>query len=260
MLREKRREIIMNMVRSQQYVAVTELMDVLHVSNETVRRDLVSLKEQGLIHCVRGGAMHRAQTAIVDPTEVRRELNAVEKEEICRYAATLVDDGDSLAIGGATTTMTIGKYLAEKSQLTVITNSFDIGSDVKQNPSNTVILIGGELDAWERKTLGREAEDELRKLRVDKAFISAAGISAESGVTEYSEKENALSQTIIEIAQKTYLLNDYSKLGLVALRCTCGASRLAGIVTDWRANKQRIAEVEAEGIKVYTAEKPSIDL
>ena len=145
MLKSERYQKIMELIRQQQSVKVTELQAMFHVSDETIRRDLAALEQQGLLRCIHGGAVYDAFTAKEYHVDVRIQTNPLEKEAICREASKLIRDGESLAIEASTTTLPLGPLLAQKNNLTVVTNSILLANQISENTNNEVILAGGRI-------------------------------------------------------------------------------------------------------------------
>ena len=56
MLYNERVELILQQVQLQAIVKINDLKDLLNVSVDTVRRDLKTMEQSGLIKCIRGGA------------------------------------------------------------------------------------------------------------------------------------------------------------------------------------------------------------
>ena len=94
-----RRERILETVRNGGDVSVNSLSEQLQVSPLTIRRDLQYLEEHKLLERFYGGA--RTGNAEV-PRQNSRELR---KERIARYAAGLVEDGDSILLNTSSTAL-----------------------------------------------------------------------------------------------------------------------------------------------------------
>ena len=255
MLKNERHKLIVDRIREQQNVRVNDLKEWFRVSDETIRRDLLELEKQGLLRCVHGGAVYDSLTANEYEVEVRINNNPMEKEAICREAAKLVQDGQSLAILASTTTLPLGKYLAVKNHLTVVTNSIQIGNQISSNSSNRVILAGGSIWNKQQKTMGALTAQSFRQYRVDKAFFSVSGISRTDGLTEYTEEESEMLRAAIEMSRERILLNDSSKFDVVALCRFAGLEVLNWMITDWHITKKELAPYTELGIAVSCAGK-----
>lgn len=255
MLKNERLKFIVNKIREQQNVRVKDLKEYFQVSDETIRRDLMELEKQGLLRCVHGGAVYDSFTANEYEVEVRINNNPMEKEAICREAAELVQDGQSLAILASTTTLPLGKYLAAKNNLTVVTNSIQLGNQISSNMSNHVLLTAGNIWHDQQKTMGELTAYCFRRYRVDKAFFSVSGVSPSDGLTEYTEEESELLRAAIEMSRERILLNDSTKFGVVAFCRFAGIEAVHQMITDWHITKKELSYYTSMGIKVYCAAK-----
>lgn len=254
-LKQERFDKIMSVLTKAHCVHIKDLADDMDVSNETVRRDLLELQEQGMLRCVRGGAVLDTPTAGEYDINVRVQTSAEEKQAICETAIDLIDDGDSLAIEAATTTLGLGPLLAGKNELTIITNSIYIGNEAAKNPTNSVIIAGGILDSTSQKNMGTMTVEAFNTVRADKGIFSVSGISQEFGVTEYSENEADVVKAIIGISKVAILLADYRKFNVAGFRKLCDLNRINTIVTDWRVTEKELSPFRKAGIRVSCAMK-----
>ncbi|MGI6109614.1 MAG: DeoR/GlpR family DNA-binding transcription regulator [Eubacteriaceae bacterium] len=254
LLKEERHAVILELIHQKQNVQVKELQDQFHVSDETVRRDLIALEKQGLLRCVHGGAVYDRPTAREYHVDLRIKQNQLEKEAICQTAATLVKDGQSVAIAASTTTLPLGTLLVLKNNLTVVTNSIYLANQIAENKSNTVCLIGGRLWVREQKNMGSLAANMFRQFRVDKAFFSVAGVSPHQGIMEYTEAEMELTRAVMESARERILLTDASKYEAMAFYKIDDIKAISQIVTDWHIGQKEMLPYEKLGIVTHRAE------
>src|SRR5512138_1441389 len=114
------------------------------VSEGTVRNDLNALEQQALLIRVHGGAVLNQQGQFQNNSFFRRyQEHAAAKLAIAREAAVLVNDGDSILLDASSTAYYFAKALSGHHRLRVITNGFEVARELAQDPTNTVILIGG---------------------------------------------------------------------------------------------------------------------
>ncbi|MDL2253903.1 DeoR/GlpR family DNA-binding transcription regulator [Ruminococcaceae bacterium OttesenSCG-928-I18] len=251
----ERHKIIVDIVQQQQNVPINTLIELLNVSDETIRRDLIALEKKGQLRRVRGGAVYESPTTNAYDISDRIKKKQREKEEICREAAKLVQDGESIAIASSTTAMAMGKYLAQKTDLTVVTNSIFLANQMSSNQSNHVILTGGTLWNEEQHLMGTLTKLSFSQYRVDKAFISVSGITPDDGLTEYTEEEAELLKTVIKYSKSTILLLDYSKFNVIAFHKIADWDEIKEVVTDSNASKKDVEAYERMGIRVHRAQR-----
>ena len=235
MLRKERQQQIMNMLHKQGSVKIPELAETFGVSIITIRRDFDEMVEEGLIQKVYGGAILAAQTA--PETDVQRlfhtrlERNHRQKKAIGIAAANLVKERETIVLNIGTTALEIAKNLRDVEDLTVLTNSIPILSELANTRLN-VYSLGGKLRGNELALHGSLAFNSLNDFCVDKAFIGAGGITLENGITDHNRDSAELSSTIVNRSRKTILVIDSSKFGRDASAVVGPLNIVDTIITD----------------------------
>src|SRR4051794_9668094 len=224
MLAVQRHKLIVEELRRHGAVRVSELTDLLEVSEVTVRRDLESLAATGLLEKVHGGATLRGALSADEPGfEAKSHRQLREKEAIARAAARLVEPGLSIGLTAGTTTWRLAHYLAQVPDLTVVTNSMQVANVLHGNarPDLTVVLTGGvrtPSDALE----GPIAVTSVRSLHLDVLFMGVHGITVDPGLTTPNLLEAETDRALISASERIVLVADHTKWGIR------GLSRIAG--------------------------------
>ena len=235
MLRKERQQQIMNMLRKQDSVKIPELAEAFGVSIITIRRDFDEMVEEGLIQKVYGGAILAPQT--VPETDVHRlfhtrlEHNHREKELIGIAAANLAKKNETIVLNIGTTVLEIAKNLRDVENLTVLTNSIPILSELANTRLN-VYSLGGKLRGSELALHGSLAFNSLNDFCVDKAFIGAGGITLKNGITDHDRDSAELCSAIVNRSRKTILVTDSSKFGRDVSAVIGPLSIVDTIITD----------------------------
>lgn len=218
-LAEQRKKVILEQLKDSGQVKVIHLAKKLSVSEETVRRDLHNLEQDGLLKRVYGGAVTQKSPGNYEPPYLQRQaIHAEEKKAIGQCAASLVKSGDTIAIDVGTTTLEFAKSLSGLQQLTVLTNSLAVAFCLMEalnagRISGKVIVIGGELSPQQQSLSGTASELMMRPFTVDKTFLSAGGISLDRGISDFDIHESSMSRLFAESAKEVIVLADRSKLG-----------------------------------------------
>jgi 2-succinyl-5-enolpyruvyl-6-hydroxy-3-cyclohexene-1-carboxylate synthase len=147
MLAAKRQSLIAEEIRRRGAVRVSELTELLGVSDMTIRRDLDVLAGSGLIDKVHGGATARRSLSTDEPgfdANSRRQFD--EKEAIAQTAAALVEPGQAIALSAGTTTWRLAHHLTDVPDLTVVTNSMQIAIVLQREPRPdlTVVVVNDD--------------------------------------------------------------------------------------------------------------------
>ncbi len=240
----ERRQRILNLLREQSGIKVTELARLLAVSEGTIRNDLNALEEEELLVRVRGGAVVKEKPGTLSQAFASRaRQNASAKERIARWAADMVDSGDSILLDASTTAFHMVPYLRELHHLTVVTNGIETGLALAQNPTNTVILLGGILRPDGISVTGHLSEKLLKDLHIKTAFVSCSGFSVKAGLTEVDIQEVQIKSLMIQAAERVVALIDSHKFGRVDLTPFATVERISHILTDSDIAPQYVAQL-----------------
>jgi DeoR/GlpR family transcriptional regulator of sugar metabolism len=254
MMQQERRKDIVSRIRKARIVKVNDLMNDYHVSIETVRRDLEFLESEGHLKRVYGGAVLHDFYRIEQSLSQREQINYLQKQAIGRMAADFVEDGDTIFIDSGSTTIELARSLGSKKNLTIITPALLIARDATlSNYDCRVILLGGELRHDELATSGAITEADLRNFYMVKAFLSAGGITLETGVTDYDFHEASTRRFVIQRTEKVFMLVDYSKFGITTMNHVMDTDRISVLITDWTTPADTLDAFRAKGIEVCIA-------
>ncbi|MBU3260928.1 DeoR/GlpR family DNA-binding transcription regulator [Roseovarius sp. PS-C2] len=249
---KERHRRILAMLETNQQISAGDLAQVLGVSRETVRRDLVDLESDGTIDRVHGGAVLR-QTGGEAPFEKRRTAQTRAKRDIARKAAALLVPGCSIFVDAGTTTSIFGQVLAGLSDITVITNSFDIANTIQSAQSNIdLFLLGGQMMSDVPATFGELTLSEIRRFKVDTAFIAPVALDSAQGVFSYDLHEAEIARAMLEQANETVLLVDHTKMGQTSRVRICDMDAIDSVVTDNSTGDDILHPFRQIGIRLVT--------
>ncbi len=211
MIAEERKKMIVEMLKDNGTIGVTEIVGKFDVSPITARRDLTELEKKGLLVRTHGGAV-RPDGNTNNFFDQKVSNNEEQKEEICRIAAKYVNDNDTIFIDCGSTIFRICKYIKNVKNLIVITNSLPVVHELMGTNNIKINLVGGEIDQRRRAIYGRGAEDFISGYHADKAFIGADGVSLDYGLTSYDEQESLVTKAMARCSSEVFLLADSSKI------------------------------------------------
>jgi ribose transport system substrate-binding protein len=229
----ERRQRILGFLRERPGIGVPELARLLKASEGTIRNDLRALEKAGELTRVRGGAVVQDGRDFVSSAfGARSEVNATAKKRIARWAADMVEDGDSVLLDSSSTVFHIAPFLLDRSNLTIITNGIEVAYALARNPTHTIILVGGILRPEQALTVGYLGEKILENLHIKTAFVSCSGFSVETGLTQVDIQEAQLKSRMIESAERVVALVDSTKFGKVDLTPFATVEQISHILTD----------------------------
>lgn len=224
----EREHSILNRLMVQGAVSVADLSSELEVSEVTIRSDLSSLEERGLLSRTHGGALPSIHPHIFQ----RQNMNLEEKHRIAKAAAGLVKDGDAIMIEAGTTTSLLPRYLAGKRDILIITNSILAFESAKSNPALKITLVGGEFRDSTDSFVGRITLDTIRRFNVRCAFVGTDGFSLKSGITTHLIEGGDVISVMRERAENLVLLADSSKYGKTGIVTILPLSQINTLITD----------------------------
>jgi DeoR family transcriptional regulator of aga operon len=220
------------------------------VSEVTIRRDLNELARQEKIERVYGGAILSQRELVQLPIQQRAAMNSEAKRRIGQAAARMVEDGDTIIIGGGTTTAELARNLAARRDLMVITPALNIAYLFAQHPEITVLVTGGIMIGPEVTLAGHFGERALSELHAGKLFLGASAFDPAVGVTSEHVSETGVNRAMIRAARQRTLLIDHSKFGSILTCLVCEAGELDCLITDSEAPAEAVAHLHELGIKV----------
>lgn len=253
MIREQRLEHIQQGVKEKGIVSVAELTKTLESSRSTIRRDLSDLEEQGVLRCIRGGAVGADRQSAYEPTfEMRQDLFVEEKQRIARRAMEFVCENATIFLDSGTTTYELAKLMTGRKHLYVATNDLQSATVLSKTPEISVIVLGGSLRANHYSMNGIFTEEMIRQIHADTAFLSIDAVDADIGLMGFSMEEIPSKRLMVQSAQRTVVLCDHSKFDSVAFINICPLNQVDVIITGKEANPEILSRLEEGGIVVLT--------
>ena len=256
-----RRQSLLEMLRKQAGLRVTELAKALSVSEGTIRNDLNALEKEGVLERVHGGAILKDQDRdqFENNSFLRRfHQNPAAKRAIARQAAGLINDGDSILLDASSTAYYLARALTGRKKLRVMTNGFEVARELAQNLSNTVILIGGVVNNDSSSVTGLLSEKIIAEMHIEKAFFSCSGFSLERGMTEVHLEEAQLKRMAIQSSQQVIALVDSSKIGKEDLTPFAHIDRITHLFTDSRLSPEWADRLKRTGINFTICEVDTV--
>ena len=216
MLAEERFSRILSIIEAEGSATIQELMTALDASESTVRRDLITMDENGLLTKVHGGAIARRPSVSTHDEDVRnrKTMNAEQKNAIAKYAASLIRPDDFVYLDAGTTTELMIEYITSR-QAVFVTNAISHAKRLAER-GFTVYLLGGEFKAVTEAIVGEEAVTTLEKYNFTKGFWGANGVSLQKGYSTPELKEAMVKKKSMENCKECFVLADESKFNQIS--------------------------------------------
>jgi DeoR/GlpR family transcriptional regulator of sugar metabolism len=248
-----RRADMLRLVKQLGQITVTEMSARFEVSLDTIRRDLDTLADQGLISRIHGGAVPIDSMASADsPFEQRINAHQIAKTNIGRAAALLISSGETLIVNGGSTAVAFAASLADLQRLTIVTNNLSLPAAIPPNAVNSLYLLGGEIRSGARVTLGPVGFVGTRRIIADTAVIGVGGIT-EAGVSTSQIEEATMMAGMIAAARRTIVIADKTKFGRLGFAVVAPLDQLDVLVTDEEPLGELKVALEAAGVRIVVA-------
>ena len=251
-MRVERFDTIIDYLKANGRANYSELANLTGVSVDTVRRDLQSLEEKGVVRLVRGGVLICEDDPAKKSFGVRSMLHHDEKIELCDGLSQVIVDGMTVALNNGTTNIEAAKYFCEKyNRLNIITNSLEVLSVFLNKRKFNVIVPGGMVDIQEKALYGARCEEDIKSYNIDAALLAVNAVSSRKGITDFRFNEIGVINAMLSASQKKYVLADSSKFEKVSCINICSLEKIDGFLTD-RFILEETADLYAKkGCKLY---------
>ncbi|MDR3602801.1 MAG: DeoR/GlpR family DNA-binding transcription regulator [Desulfosporosinus sp.] len=255
MFAEERREQILCEVKSLGRVLAKELAEEFQVSIDTIRRDLTTMEEDGLLKRTHGGAVPLSKVRRVPIGDRIRYSEGTEHQNaVAKLAASFIEQGDTLFIGGASIHYVLLKYLPDDRDYTIITNSLIIAEKLKNYSNIETYIVCGKVKS-EEGIVDPLATEFIRTLRIDTAFLTGGGISAKHGLSSSTPEGAIFQRAVAEVSHRKICLANFDKVGSEFFAKTIELETLDVLITDWEAPDEEIKKIQQLGVKVLIAKE-----
>jgi DeoR/GlpR family transcriptional regulator of sugar metabolism len=264
-LARQRQALILERIREDGAVRVSDLARALDVSYMTVRRDLEFLQGRGLIEKVHGGATAVPGSALFEPGfATKSALEQAEKDAIADAAAELVNPAAAIGISAGTTTYAIARRLAGSPGLTVVTNSIRVADHLSdaRGSDQTVLLTGGVRTPSDA-LVGPLAVSALQNIHLDLVFMGVHGMDLRAGFTSPNLLEAETNRAMVGAARLLVIVADHSKWGVVGLSSFARLDQADILITDAGldpAARDQLAATTRRLIVVDVANPPELEV
>ncbi len=255
MLASERQYQVLEILRKDKAVNVSELSETLGVSEMTIRRDLLKMEQAGLLKRTFGGA-------VAAPNFLALQLSFAEKEVVCAQekgsigltAARLIKDGETIAFSAGTTTFQVIRHIGEIEHLIVVTNAMNIAMELANRPNIKLLVTGGSLRERSFALVGPFGEAMMSQIHINKFFLGASGISIEHGVTSLDLLEASMYKAMMKVAEEVIVISDHSKFGRVSLAPIVGIGEVTKIITDTGIPAEYLQRLRERRVEVIVTE------
>lgn len=247
MLKEERQQAIIEFMRRNGKVLVADLIVQLNVSEDTIRRDLNELAEEGILQRVHGGALPRASSL---PYEQRVQETNAARRAVAEAAARLIHDGQVVLMDSGSTILEVVAHLPTSLRATIVTNSLPVAAALTHHTEVDVHVLGGRLKKDAQAMVGVPVVEALRQFRADLCLLGVCSLHPDIGISMLDMEEAYVKRTMIEQAAEVAAVADATKLGTAAPYVIGPLSALTYLITDSSVEQQVLVPYQDRGVTV----------
>lgn len=230
MLTQQRKQYILNILQREGQVIAKAVSQELGLSEDTIRRDLRELAQEGLLQRVHGGALP-ASPAVANFAS-REEILVDSKVAIGRAAAGMIRNGQVVILDGGTTALQVARNLPRNLQATIVTHSARTALELVEHPNVEVILIGGRLFKHSIVSVGAAAVEAIKHVRADLFFMGVTGVHPDAGLSTGDLEEAYVKLVLLKQAAETFVLASHEKLGAASQYVIAPLTDVSGLIVE----------------------------
>jgi DeoR/GlpR family transcriptional regulator of sugar metabolism len=248
MLKKERQAYILHQVNLHNKVLSSSLCTEINVSEDTIRRDLQELAEEGKVIKVHGGALSHSFNHVYFPSNgVYSQSN---KRKIAQKAIGLIENGMFVLTSGGTTIIEMARLLPPQLKATFISGSIPAILEYMHHPNIEVILIGDRISKNSKITIGTEAIAKIKQMKPDLCFLGTNAIDAEHGITDNDWDVVQLKKAMIESSKKVVCLTIAEKMNSVQPIRVCHLNEIDMLITELPGNDPQLKPYLDAGVEV----------
>ncbi len=247
MLKEERQAYILHQVNLHNKVLSSHLSEQMQVSEDTIRRDLQELAQEGKILKVHGGALSNSFNAGNASKDV---YSVEEKKVIALKAASLIQDGMFVLTTGGTTIIELAKVLPKELQATFITTSLPAALEYANHPNIEVIVIGDKLSKNSKMAVGGEAISKIRHIKADLCFLGINAIDINDGLTDNDWDVIQIKRAMISTSKKVVALSISEKVNTSEQLKICEVDEIDILITELPPDAEQLQPYRNKGMRI----------
>lgn len=251
MTAKERMELTKEKLRTSKRVVVSELSSEFGVTEETIRRDLEKLENEGIVNRTFGGAVlnmvHKQERIHFYQ---RATIHLEEKKKMAKSFEKILADKVTIAADASSTVIEVLKLLQDSRDITVLTTSTEVFSVLADTNIN-VISTGGVFNKSSLSLQGKIAQDTIERYHVDLLMLSCNGLDLTKGATDSNEGEASVKKMLLGQAKEVALFVDHHKFNKIAFTHLLDFEAIDYLVTDKKPDNNWIEICEANHVKLF---------
>lgn len=251
MLTSQRKKLILTRLARDGQIIAKVLSEELGTSEDTIRRDLRELAQEGKLQRVHGGALPASPA--IETLAVRRAVSFDDKAALGRAGAALVQPGQVVILDGGTTTTQLARCLPLDLRVTVVTHSPSIAVELAEHPHAEVILLGGRLFKHSMVTVGSSTIKAAGLIHADLYFMGVTGVHSKAGLSTGDFEEASVKRALHECAAETVVMASSEKLGAASPYVICNTGEISALLVPKTTPADMLADFVKQGVRLVHA-------
>ncbi|MGO2438861.1 DeoR/GlpR transcriptional regulator [Serratia proteamaculans] len=240
-----RQQTILQLVNDRRRISVSDLAAATGVSEVTIRQDLNLLEKRSYLKRVHGSALALES----DDVDARMMSNFTLKQKLAQYAASLVNDDETIFIESGSANALLARYIAERKRITLITVSHYIANLLKETDCE-VIVLGGMYQKKSETVVGPLTRQCIQQVHFSKAFIGIDGYHADTGFTGRDMMRADVVNAVLAKGVENIVLTDSSKFGQIQPNPLTQQGKVHRVITDSRLSVEYQHQLKRQGIQL----------
>ena len=248
MLKEERFNHILTLIKKKGKANYESLAGGLNVSEDTIRRDIGSLHNNGLLLKVRGGAISLSKNPL--SFQDRTRYQSEEKNIIALKTLPLIREGQTVFMDGGSTICAVASHLPASLKFRLVTNNMALIPIISAFPHIELIVLGGIYDRDTAANRGGQTCSEASRYIADLYLMGTCALQKDFGISAVFQSDGEVKQQMLKNAAKTYALANNSKLNATEYYKVCELKEIKGLITDLPADDPGLDDFRGLGIRL----------
>jgi DeoR/GlpR family transcriptional regulator of sugar metabolism len=247
MLKKERHDFVMNQINLHNRVLTSDLVQLLNVSEDTIRRDLQEMSDDNLLYKVHGGALSKSYQSTFDDSSVYAKEAKI---SIAKKTLPLIKDGMVILTGGGTTILELVKQLPVNLQATFFTVSPLVAVELAKYRKVEVIMIGGLFSKNSQITYGGQVTSQLAEINADLCLMGTSAIHPKDGLTDTDWEINQLKKTMLNSSRKSAILCISEKLNISLRIKVASLENISYLITELNPLDEKLRDYSVKGLNL----------
>ena len=248
MSKEERFTHILATIKKKGKVNLEPLSSALKVSQDTVRRDIDSLHNNGLLVKVRGGAISLSKNPL--SFQDRTHFLSEEKNIVGLKTQQFIKNGQTIFMDGGSTVCAVASHLPANASFRLITNNMALVPIISTFRHIELILLGGIYDRETAVNTGRQACSEAAQYIADLYLMGTCALQPDFGISAVFQADGEVKQIMLKNAVQTYALGNHANLNSTEYFKVCTLKEISGLITDLPTDDTRLDDFRDKGVRL----------